>query len=58
MLAGDLVKRRRLDSLPGYSSSKKKSRLNIVFLKDAMPKDEMDNWRWQSTQDLPLRGIT
>ena len=46
MMAGDLAKRRRLTFLPNYGDAKDQ-RPNVVFPKEILLKDEMDNWLWQ-----------
>ena len=47
MMAGDLQKRRRLTFLPGFSSSSSSSGQaspNIVFPKETLLKDDLDEW--------------
>jgi hypothetical protein len=46
ILAGDLAKRRRLTFLPGYGSGKD-TKPNIIFPKEVLLKDSMDEWLWQ-----------
>lgn len=43
MLAGDLQRRRRINFLPGFGDGKTE-RPNIVFPKEPLLKDEMDEW--------------
>lgn len=43
MLAGDLQRRRRINFLPGFGDGKT-DRPNIVFPKEPLLKDEMDEW--------------
>jgi len=46
MMAGDLARRRRLTFLPNYGDAKDQ-RPNVIFPKEVLLKDEMDNWLWQ-----------
>jgi hypothetical protein len=46
ILAGDLSKRRRLTFLPGYGTGKD-ARPNIMFSKEVLLKDPLDEWLWQ-----------
>ena len=48
ILAGDLAKRRRLTFLPGYGTNKEGARPNIVFPKEVLLKDAMDEWLFQA----------
>ncbi len=46
IMTGDLARRRRLQFLPNYGDAKDQ-RPNVVFPKEVLLKDEMDNWLWQ-----------
>lgn len=47
VLAGDLAKRRRLTFLPGYGSSNANTKPNVIFPKEALLKDPLDEWLFQ-----------
>ena len=44
MLAGDLSKRRRLTFLPGFGKQGEKQSPNVVFPKEVLLKDPLDEW--------------
>jgi hypothetical protein len=46
VLAGNLSRRRRVTFLPGYGTGKE-ARPNVVFPKEALLKDSLDEWLWQ-----------
>lgn len=47
VLAGDLAKRRRLTFLPGYGSSNANTKPNVIFPKETLLKDPLDEWLFQ-----------
>lgn len=47
VLAGDLSKRRRLTFLPGYGKSSDSSKPNVIFPKEILLKDPLDEWLFQ-----------
>lgn len=47
VLAGDLANRRRLTFLPGYGSSNNQSKPNVIFPKEPLLKDPLDEWLFQ-----------
>src|ERR1700730_200638 len=47
VLAGDLAKRRRLTFLPGYGKSSENSKPNVIFPKEVLLKDPLDEWLFQ-----------
>jgi HK97 family phage portal protein len=46
ILAGDLAQRRRMIFLPGYGTGKE-ARPNVMFSKEVLLKDPLDEWLWQ-----------
>jgi hypothetical protein len=44
IMVGDIAKRRRLTFLPGYGGSTTDARPNVVFSKEALLKDPIDEW--------------
>jgi hypothetical protein len=44
VLAGDLAKRRRLTFLPGFGNGRNNARPNVVFSKEALLHDPLDEW--------------
>ena len=49
VLAGDLSNRRRLRFLPGYGKSSDSSKPNVIFSKEALLKDPLDDYLFQAS---------